>query len=49
MQASGCVHIQNSAVAMSFVVQKTKKCFSSIGLDHDREPANAGVKGERVL
>ena len=32
-----------------FKVQKTKKGFSSIALDHAHEPVNAGFKGEREL
>jgi len=31
----------------SFVVHKTKKCFSSVALDHGHEQVNAGDKGER--
>lgn len=30
----------------SFVVQKTKKCFSSMALDRGHEQVNAGVKEE---
>ena len=32
----------------SFVVHKTKKCFSSVALDRGHEQVNAGVKGEGV-
>ena len=39
----------HSAVAASFAVHKTKKCFSSIALDRAHEEVNAEVKGEGAL
>ena len=39
-------HVHAQFCKGSFVVHKTKRCYSSIALDHAHEQVNGGVKGE---
>ena len=39
-------HVHAQFCKGSFVVHKTKRCFSSVALDHAHEQVNAGFKGE---